>query len=99
MLPCPGAVYEDLQISRHRDPDEPFFEPATGLDIPQAIETIKKAQHADQDENVWLIYAHDPSLSGVVDLFPLYANGWKEKNWREQTLWAFLRDFEGAVSR
>jgi glyoxylase-like metal-dependent hydrolase (beta-lactamase superfamily II) len=98
-LPCPGAVYEDLQIRRNRAPDEPFFEPAIGLDIPETIETIKKAQDADKEDNVWFIYAHDPSLHGIVDLFPKAANDWKEKKWRNETLWTFLQDFEADISR
>ncbi|KAJ5140907.1 hypothetical protein N7448_004315 [Penicillium atrosanguineum] len=98
-LPCPGALYENLQIQRQRSPDEPFFEPLMGLDIPETIKTIKKAQDADKRDNVWFIYAHDSILHGVVDLFPHPANHWKEKNWRNQTLWAFLRDFEAAINK
>lgn len=95
-LPCPGTVYENLQIKRQRAPDEPFFEPAMGLDIPRAIDTIQKAQDADGDSNVWFVYAHDPSLYGVVDFIPHSARAWK-KNWRDRTLWSFLRDFEKAI--
>lgn len=98
-LPCPGAIYEKLQIQRQRAPDEPFFEPTMGLDIPETIETIKKTQDADKEDNVWFIYAHDPKLHGVVDLFPQSANDWKVRNWRDETLWAFLQDFEAAVGR
>lgn len=76
-----------------------FFEPAMGLNISQAMETIVKAQDADANENIWFIYAHDPSLYGVADLFPLPANKWRENDWRKETLWHFLQDFEGAISR
>ncbi|KAJ6134635.1 hypothetical protein N7523_000957 [Penicillium sp. IBT 18751x] len=98
-LPCPGALFEDLQRQQGRSSDEPFFDPSVGLDIPEAIRTIKKAQDADKQDNVWFIYAHDPILHGIVDFFPLPANKWKEKNWRSQTLWAFLRDFEAGISK
>jgi hypothetical protein len=70
-----------------------------GLDIAQAIETIEKAQVADADNNIWFIYAHDRSLLECVDLFPLPANAWKEKNWREKTLWTFLEEFETAIKQ
>jgi hypothetical protein len=98
-LPCPGALYEDLQIRRQRSKDEPFFEPSMGFDIPKTIETIRKTQDADKNDNVWFIYAHDPILHGIVDLFPRSANDWKKKDWRNQTLWAFLRDFEAGINR
>lgn len=97
-LPCPGAVYERLLTERGRAVDEPFFEPAIGFDMKETIASIVKAQDADAIDNVWFVYAHDPSLIGTVDLFPASANGWKEKNWREDTLWAFLKDFDVAVA-
>ncbi|KAJ5517118.1 hypothetical protein N7527_008678 [Penicillium freii] len=62
-------------------------------------DTIEKAQVADADSNIWFIYAHDRSLLKSVDLFPLSANGWKEKKWREKTLWAFLDEFETAAKQ
>ncbi|KAF9894001.1 hypothetical protein FE257_008972 [Aspergillus nanangensis] len=97
-LPCPGAaLYTQLQASRNRSADQPFFDPGMGLDIQEALSTIGKAQKADARENVWFIYAHDPSLLGEVDLFPLAANEWRRKNWREKTLWRFLGDFAPAI--
>ncbi|KAJ5355637.1 hypothetical protein N7517_010246 [Penicillium concentricum] len=97
---CPGdSAYEQLLIQRTGSLDKPFFRPGMGLDIKQAINTIEKAQVADADSNIWFIYAHDPSLLKCVDLFPLPANAWKEKNWREKTLWTFLGDFDVAVKQ
>lgn len=100
VLPCPGAEsYKQLLVSRGFSVDEPFFRPAAmiGLEIGETVRTIAKAQEADADSNVWFVFAHDPSLIGVVDFFPLGADGWKEKGWRENTLWSFLRDFDEAV--
>ncbi|KUM61680.1 hypothetical protein ACN42_g5445 [Penicillium freii] len=99
-FPCPGdSVYEQLLVRRTGSVDKPFFRPAMGLDIKQTIDTIEKAQVADADSNIWFIYAHDRSLLKSVDLFPLSANGWKEKKWREKTLWAFLDEFETAAKQ
>ncbi|KAJ5285856.1 hypothetical protein N7524_001162 [Penicillium chrysogenum] len=99
-LQCPGdSVYEQLLVRRTGSADKPFFLPAMGLDIEKAIETIEKAQVADADNNIWFIYAHDRSLLGCVDLFPLPANAWKERNWREKTLWTFLGEFETAIKQ
>lgn len=97
---CPGSqAYEQLLLRRSGAIDKPFFSPAptVGSDIQETIKTIEKAQEADADSNVWFISAHDPSLLGLVDLFPLYANNWKEKDWRRKTLWTFLRDFDVAI--
>ena len=94
---CPGAELEAIQKGRSRAINEPFFDPAMGLNIPQAIETIKKTQEADADSNVLFIYAHDGAVRGNVDLFPRKANDWKQKGWREKLLWNFLADFEIAV--
>lgn len=96
---CPGAELEALQTSRSRAVNEPFLDPNMGVDIPQAISTIRKAQEADGDPNVLFIYAHDASVGAAVDLFPKYANDWKEKGWRENLLWQFLGDFESALTQ
>ncbi|KIW75189.1 hypothetical protein Z517_11962 [Fonsecaea pedrosoi CBS 271.37] len=94
---CPGAVLEHVQHSRGRKLDEPFFIPAMGLHIPTAIESIKKAQEADADSNVWFIFAHDDSLWGLIDFFPADVNSWKEKGWGAKTKWSFLKDFRPAL--
>ena len=94
--PCPGAAFEAVQKSRHRSLTKPFFDPAMGLSIPEAIRSIEKAQKADADDNVFFIYAHDASVRGVVDLFPASANEWQKKGWREKVFWSFLADFEHA---
>lgn len=73
-LPCPGAVFEELQSKRNRSPDEPFSNPAMGLDIPLAIDTIVTTPDTDANDSIWFIYAHDPSSVGAVDLFSLSAD-------------------------
>ena len=100
LLPCPGAgIYEKLLFERRGTLEKPFFAPApmVGTDIEGTIGTIEKAQEADADSNIWFVSAHDPSLFGIADLFPLPANDWKQKGWRAKTLWAFLRDFDEAI--
>ncbi|OAP62036.1 hypothetical protein AYL99_04239 [Fonsecaea erecta] len=94
---CPGAELEAIQTKRSRAPDEPFFDPAIGYDIPETIRTIQKVQDADAADNVFFIYAHDSTIGGIVDLFPGLANDWMVKGWREKAYWRFLEDFEGAL--
>ncbi len=70
-----------------------------GYDIPQAISTIKDAQVADAEENIFFIYAHDTTLRDVVEFFPASANDWKKKGWARETRWAFLSDLGHAVEK
>jgi hypothetical protein len=86
-----------VNIKRGRKPRETFFDPNIGFDIEQAIKTIKEAQKADAQENVFFIFAHDMSVMGVVDEFPKTINDWKAKAWSEKTQWKFLNDFEEAI--
>ncbi|KAJ5780258.1 hypothetical protein N7457_005418 [Penicillium paradoxum] len=100
ILPCPGVqAYEQLLVRRSGSVDKPFFSPSpmVGSITEETIRTIEKAQEADAESNIWFIHAHDASLLGRVDVFPLPANSWKEKDWRRETLWAFLRDFDVAI--
>jgi len=94
---CPGTLFESLQSTRSRTTREPFFDPGMGHEILEAIRSIKKAQKADAEDNVLFIYAHDTKVRGVVDLFPLSANNWQRRGWRETMFWRFLEDFEKAV--
>ncbi|KAM0279129.1 hypothetical protein ACHAO9_011853 [Fusarium lateritium] len=95
---CPGSMFDDLNVKRGRKPGETFFDPAIGSDIEQAIQTIRDAQQADAQDNVFFLPAHDMSVACVIDQFPNTANDWKAKGWREKTFWKFLQDFEAAIS-
>jgi glyoxylase-like metal-dependent hydrolase (beta-lactamase superfamily II) len=92
-------MFESLLTSRDRSRTKPFFDPAMGLSISEAIRSIEKAQKADADDNVLFIYAHDKTIEDVVDFFPKAANQWYEKGWRDQVFWKFLEDFKDAVEK
>ncbi|KAK5281584.1 hypothetical protein LTR40_004615 [Exophiala xenobiotica] len=94
---CPGAEFEEIQKTRSRAPNQTFFDPNMGLDIPETIRTIKKVQEADAEDNVLFIYAHDGTIKGIVDMFPAEANDWKAKDVRQKVYWRFLEDFKGAL--
>jgi len=96
---CPGGTdFQDLNVKRGRKPNEPFFDPAIASDMVQAIQTIKEAQLADVQNHVFFVFAHDIALLGTVDFFPHSANQWKEKGWKEKTLWKFLADLTSAIT-
>lgn len=90
-------AFEKLNASRGRGPNEPFFVPKMGADVPLAIQSLVKAQDADAQDNVLFIFAHDMTIAGTVDLFPLEANDWKKKGWREKIMWKFLEDLTPAL--
>jgi hypothetical protein len=94
---CPGSALETVQKSRGRKLNQPFFEPAFGHDIPLALDTIGKSQIPDAEDNVLFIYAHDPSILGIVDMFPKEIKDWQAKGWKESLFWRFLGDFKEAV--
>ncbi|KAF4446560.1 N-acyl homoserine lactonase AttM [Fusarium austroafricanum] len=94
---CPGSALDDLNVSRGRKAGETFFDPAIGFDKELAIKTVKEAQKADAQDNVFFVFAHDTAMFDVIDMFPKNANDWKAKGWREKTLWKFLNDFEMAL--
>lgn len=95
---CPGgAQFQELNVKRGRKPNEPFFDPVLAVEVAQAIQTIKDAQVADAKGDVFFIFAHDMSLQGSVDFFPHSANHWKEKGWKEKTLWKFLVELAVAI--
>lgn len=92
-----GDAWRAWNVGRGRRADGPFIDPALDSDEALSRETIARAQVADADPNVWFVWAHDTALFGRVDLFPLGANEWKAKGWKEKTQWEFLRDFLPAV--
>ncbi|KAI0543368.1 beta-lactamase-like protein [Xylaria curta] len=96
---CPtGSQFRDLNVKRGRKPNQPFLDPVLVVDMADAVDSINKAQDADAQSNIFFIFAHDASIQGVVDFFPLSANEWKEKGWKEQHQWRFLADFTPALT-
>lgn len=91
------AAWRELNVKRGRRADGPFADPAVNDDEELAHETIRRTMVADADPDVWFVFAHDTALWEGVDLFPEKANGWREKGWKEKTMWAFLTDLLPAV--
>ncbi|KAL2868979.1 MBL fold metallo-hydrolase [Aspergillus lucknowensis] len=92
---CPGSAWEELQASRGRGATDTLFEPTFGHDIPLAVETIRKLQEIDCDEEVFVIVAHDFAVRDGVEHFPASLNDWKARGWGRKLRWAFLRELEG----
>ena len=97
---CPGAAqFHQINIKRGREPNQPFFDPGLTVDMAQAVQTIEDSQVADSQSNIFCILAHDSTIEGSVEFFPQPANEWKEKGWKEKTLWKFLGHLALAASK
>jgi hypothetical protein len=72
----------------------PFLSPPTGTGsfyfdpVVSRISEFKLGVF-DSDPNVFVLSAHDPSLHGVIDLFPKNINDWKAKGWKNRGVWSF----------
>jgi hypothetical protein len=97
---CPGAAqFHKINTKRGREPNNPFFDPIITVDMAQAVQTIEDSQVADAQSNVFYVSAHDATIEGSIEFFPHPANEWKEKGWKEKTLWKFLGDLALAASQ
>jgi glyoxylase-like metal-dependent hydrolase (beta-lactamase superfamily II) len=77
--------------------DKPFYPSLTEApnhDVAEAENSVKKLIDFDAREDILVVIAHDGSLLDVLDFFPKQANDWKEKGWKEEGKWRFLRDFQ-----
>ena len=91
---CPGALF--TAIHPKNSSTEPFMQPTGFLhdDVEKACESLEKLLIFDAQDDILTMIAHDKTLADVVDFYPNTVNGWKEKGWKEQLHWRFLRDFE-----
>ncbi|KAE8364617.1 beta-lactamase-like protein [Aspergillus caelatus] len=92
---CLGSAWEELQASRGRQKEDSLFDPTFGHNVPLAIETVKKLQEIDCDEDVFVVIAHDFAVRDGVAHFPEALNEWKARGWGRQLRWAFLKQLEG----
>lgn len=67
------------------------------VNLAAARDTIKAVQRFDSDPRVFVIAAHDTTLYKILEYFPKSANAWRERGWKEEGYWLFLRDLEKAV--
>lgn len=89
---------QELNARRGRKPEGPLTQPAICIDEEASDETLRRAQIADADPDIWFIFAHDTALFEGVDLFPKAANAWKANGWKEKTMWKFLEDFVSVIN-
>lgn len=91
---CPGSIFE--AIHPNKSSTAPFVK-ALGFmhdDSKGACESVEKLLPFDALENVFSVIAHDLSLKDIVEFYPKTLDCWKQKGWKEQGHWRFLRDFD-----
>ncbi|KAG5645971.1 hypothetical protein DXG03_004763 [Asterophora parasitica] len=66
-------------------PENTFYE-----DEPKARETISHLGVLDANDDVFVIMAHDISLTKVIEKYPARLNAWKEKGWKQKAVWGFV---------
>lgn len=91
---CPGHAWEELQKSRGRVASDSLFDLTFGGDIPLASNTTKKLQELDCLDDVFVIIAHDSTVTEGVPHFPDSLNAWKQNGWGKSLRWRFLRDLK-----
>lgn len=96
---CPGSWYEDLQVSRSRDPKGPLWQPSFGHNMEEVMTTIHSMQEYDGDESVFVILAHDPSLrSSDAPFFPEPINDWKQRRLSQKLRWKWTEEILDALN-
>jgi glyoxylase-like metal-dependent hydrolase (beta-lactamase superfamily II) len=82
-----GACVPFMSISDHPNGASAAVNPY------DAEDSLQKLMSFD-NERVLFAIAHDKTLLDVVDLFPHFANDWKQSDWAERVRWNFLEDIE-----
>ncbi|CAN9365873.1 unnamed protein product [Alternaria alternata] len=99
LIPNPLPAKQLAQIAPSRCCSAPLLQPGkVNSDLSTAMRTINAVRDFDDQDNVFLVAAHDHTVTAVVDTFPRSANQWKQKGWKEQTKWLFLKDFQEALN-
>ncbi|KAK1226011.1 hypothetical protein PQX77_011029 [Marasmius sp. AFHP31] len=85
----PGATEFDLNkreapLLSVPPPPSAYADQQTSIKSQQALSVL------DAHKDIFVLAAHDATLVGVIGLFPEKLDDWKEKGWKEQSLWAFL---------
>ncbi|KAF9021135.1 hypothetical protein BDZ89DRAFT_1071705 [Hymenopellis radicata] len=91
LAPCPSHILEAARLSMSQEFDlegtTPLLQPTT-----PANATLAKLAGLDAHPDVLTLIAHDKSLEGVVDMFPGRVDEWKERGWKEEVMWSFMKE-------
>lgn len=105
---CPGGLFSGiLRKGSKEDHILELMDPGAGsykhqkyaliYDDKKLKETVREVEGFDANEDVFTVLAHDWTLKGIMDEWPMSLNGWSEKGWKKEARWKFLEDFQGAI--
>lgn len=100
---CPGSIFESINpqvvVGDGAYTTTPFYKLHSGnnVSLPDAETALARMQLFDASPDVFVIIAHDVSLSGILDLHPAELNGWEKTNVKDLGRWRFLGDLKEAV--
>ncbi|CAN9171500.1 unnamed protein product [Alternaria alternata] len=80
LIPNPLPAKQLAQIAPSRCCSAPLLQPGkVNSDLSTAMRTINAVRGFDDQDNVFLVAAHDHTVSAVIDTFPRSANQWKQR--------------------
>lgn len=91
---CPSEML--ARLHRHYPSDRsktrttPFCDVAGEEDRDESQRNTDKLSVFDDEEDIFIVWAHDLHLRGVIEFFPASANEWKKKGWKEKAHWRWL---------
>ncbi|KAH0593197.1 hypothetical protein MHUMG1_08919 [Metarhizium humberi] len=98
--PCPSqACHGRLSHCTSQSDSESFFtlSPVLTSNYAAALKTVDKIKELDALDNVFVILAHDNTLRGNVNFYPLTINDWRAKGYGKKTRWLFCKELENAL--
>ncbi|KAI5365582.1 hypothetical protein J4E82_011376 [Alternaria postmessia] len=99
IIPDPLSAQLFAQIAPSKCCSVPLLQPGkVNSDLSTAMHTIDAVRNFDDQDNIFLVAAHDHTVSGVIDTFPQSANQWKQKGWKDEAKWLFIKDFQDALN-
>ncbi|KAK2678755.1 hypothetical protein RAB80_003936 [Fusarium oxysporum f. sp. vasinfectum] len=97
---APEVVSCQQYLSCHPNPAEasstPYYQPCSHadswyVDPSQAHKSVSTLMSLDAIDKVLVLIAHDPSIVGVLPMFPAATlNGWYQLGWKRLLRWRFL---------
>ncbi|KAL5622356.1 hypothetical protein FOBRF1_001606 [Fusarium oxysporum] len=97
---APEVVSCQQYLSCHPNPAEasstPYYQPCSHadswyVDPSEAHKSVSTLMYLDAIDKVLVLIAHDPSIVGVLPMFPAATlNGWYQLGWKRLLRWRFL---------
>ena len=94
---CPGELLEKFhqrygqQQGKGLTQTTPFCDVAgQDHDLAESQRNTSKLSLFDDEDDIFVVWAHDLHLQDVIEFFPVRANDWKAKGWKQKVHWRWL---------